>query len=689
MKEYTTQKIRNIALIGHGSSGKTTLTEAMLFYSKAISRRGSVMDGTTVTDFDEEEIRRHISLNTAMAPIEWKDCKINVLDTPGYTDFIGEVRSALRVTDLALSVVDAAAGVEVGTELTWGYATDEQMPRAVLINKMDRENANFDRALASLGQTFDAQFLPLMLPVGAQAAFAGVVNLLDMKAYMGPKCEPAAIPADLVDQAEELRTKIIEAAVEADEALMEKYFADESLNADEILRGLRQVVAEGNYVPVMVGAGGSDNVGLEVLLDMLLQVAPAPDARTFTASGVTGEQPLTVSDASPLAVLVFKTTADPYVGKLTYFRIYGGSINSGDTLYNVRAEQEERLGQTFLMRGKEQIYIEHLHAGDIATVAKMSVALTGDTLCAKECKLTLRGPIFPKPLYSVAITPITKADTAKMGSTLSRICEEDPTLQWRQDPTTHETVLAGMGDAHVDTAVRRAQSRFKVGLEAHTPKVPYLETVAATNTAQYRHKKQTGGAGQFAEVHMRVEPLPRDTGFQYAWEVFGGRISSSFQPSIEKGIKSVLGQGVIAGYPIVDILVAITDGKEHPVDSKDIAFQIAGREGFKQAFLGAKPVLLEPIYTFKVTVPDEFAGAVMSDLNTRRARVQGIDQAGAKAIITATAPLAEMLQYATNLRAITQGRGLYAMELSHYDIVPAHMVADIVAQAKRTTEEEE
>lgn len=688
MKEYTTQKIRNIALIGHGSSGKTTLTEALLFYSKAISRRGSVMEGTTVMDFDEEEIRRHISLNTAMAPIEWQDCKINVLDTPGYTDFIGEVRSALRVADLSLSVVDAAAGVEVGTELTWGYATEEHMPRAVLINKMDRENANFDRALASLEQNFDAHFLPLMLPVGAQADFAGVVNLLDMKAYMGPKCEPAAIPADLADRAEEFRTKIIEAAVEADEALMEKYFADESLTAAEILGGLRQVVANGGYVPVLVGAGGSDAVGLTSLLDMLLQVAPAPGDRKFTAQGATGEEALAVSDTSPLAVLVFKTMADPYVGKLTYFRVYGGCVNSGDTLYNTRAEQEERLGQTFLMRGKEQIYIEHLHAGDIGTVAKMSAALTGDTLCAKERKLILRGPTFPKPLYSVAINPSTKADTAKMGSTLTRICEEDPTLQWRQDPTTHETVLAGMGDAHVDTAVRRAQSRFKVGLEARTPKVPYLETVSTTNTAQYRHKKQTGGAGQFAEVHMRIEPLPRDTGFQYEWEVFGGRISSSFQPSIEKGIKSVLGQGVIAGYPIVDVLVAITDGKEHPVDSKDIAFQIAGREGFKQAFQGAKPVLLEPVYTFTITVPDEFAGAVMSDLNTRRARVQGIDQAGSKAIITATAPLAEMLQYATNLRAITQGRGLYAMELSHYDIVPAHLIQDIVAQAKAAETEE-
>jgi len=690
MKEYTTQQIRNIALIGHGGSGKTTLTEAMLFTSKATSRRGTVEDGTTVSDFDDEEIRRHISLSTALAPIEWKGYKLNFLDTPGYTDFVGEVKSALRVADLALVVIDAAAGVEVGTELTWGYADEEKLPRAVLINKMDRENANFDKALNSLQEHFpDAKFLPLMLPVGAQADYKGVVNLLDKKAYLGDKGEATAIPGNLTDQANEMYVGIVEAAVEADETLMEKYFADEALTADEVSNGLRQVIAAGSYVPVLVAAGNNASVSLAPLMDMLPQIAPAPDARTFTAEGPAGAEVLKGSDAAPLALLVFKTAADAYVGKLTYFRIYGGSVDSGDTVYNTRASTDERLGQTYVMRGKEQLPIEKLHAGDIAGVAKMSEALTGDTLCAKDHKLTMRGPIFPTPLYSVAINPKTKADTAKMGSTLTRICEEDPTLRWHQEPTTRETVLAGMGDAHVDTAVRRAQGRFNVGLEAKTPKVPYKETVTGAGTAQYRHKKQTGGAGQFAEVHMRIEPKERDSGFEYIWEVFGGRISSSFQPSIEKGIKSVITQGVLAGYPIVDVLVAVTDGKEHPVDSKDIAFQIAGRECFKLVFQAAKPVLLEPFYIFTITVPDEFAGAVMSDLNTRRARVQGIEQLPHRAVITAQAPLAEMQQYATNLRAITQGRGIYAMEESHYDVVPAHMVANIMAQARTESEEKE
>jgi elongation factor G len=682
MKEYTTEKIRNIALVGHGSSGKTTLVEALLFLSKAVERRGTVEEGSTVTDFDDEEIRRSISLSTAQAPVEWKDHKLNFLDTPGYTDFIGEVKSALRVVDLALMVVDAAAGVEVGTELTWGYADEESLPRAVLINKMDRDNANFAAALDSLEEAFDAQFLPLMLPIGAQDDFGGVVNLLTQTAHMGAKGQSAPIPDALADQVEQMYTNLVEAAVESDEELMMKYFEDEALTPEEIWGGLRQVIVNGDYVPVFVGSGLND-IGLKTLLNLLAEVAPSPASRSFVADLPEGEEEeFEVSDLSPLALLVFKTTADPYVGKLTYFKVYGGLVNSGDTVYNVRADEDERLGQIYVMRGNEQISVETVHAGDIVAVAKMGEALTGDTLCSPERPLKIRGPLFPKPLYSVAISPKTKADTAKMGATLTRICEEDPTLHWHQDATTRQTILAGMGDAHVDTAVRRMQSRFGVGVETSIPKVPYRETVSATSMAEYRHKKQSGGAGQFAEVHMRLEPLPRDAGFEYEWEVYGGHISTSFTPSVEKGVKAVMKQGVIAGYPIVDVLVAVTDGKEHPVDSKDIAFQIAGRECFKRAFMAGRPVLLEPIYLFTVTVPDEFAGAVMSDLNTRRARVQGMEQTATRATITALAPLAEMQQYAINLRAITQGRGVYAMEFSHYAIVPTHLVEEIVARAK-------
>lgn len=687
MKEYTTKFVRNIALIGHGSAGKTTLTEAMLFFTKASNRRGTIEEGNTVTDFDEEEIRRSISLSTALAPIEWGPYKINILDTPGYTDFVGEVRSALRVSELALTVVDAAAGVEVGTELTWTYADDENVPHAVLINKMDRENANFELALNSLSEAFKSQFLPLMLPIGAVDEFKGVVNVLERKAYLGPKGDIAPVPADMEDQVNELYTQVVEAAVESDETLMEKYFEDEPLTPEEIAGGLKQVIADGSYIPVLVGAGGSEFIGLKALLNMLVLITPSPEDMVFTAEnaqGTTVEYP--ISDASPLALLVFKTLADPYVGKITFFRVFGGLINSGATVYNPRVDDQERLGQLFTMRGKEQIQLNTAHAGDLVAVAKMAEALTNDTLCDKGKALTIRGVMIPDSLYSVAVFPLTKQDTAKMGSTLTRICEEDPTLRWHQDPTTNETILSGMGDAHVDTAIRRMKTRFNVGVESSIPKVPYLETVSKTATAQYRHKKQSGGAGQFAEVHMRVEPVERNEGFDYVWEVFGGRISSSFRPSIEKGIKQVLTQGVLAGFPIVDVRVAVTDGKEHPVDSKDIAFQIAGREGFKQAFTSAGPVLLEPIYLFTITVPDEFAGAVMSDLNTRRGRVQGMAQQDTKAVVTAEAPLAEMLTYATNLRAISQGRGVFSMEFVRYDVVPPHLLPPIIEAAKAESE---
>lgn len=689
MKEYMTQQVRNIALIGHGSSGKTLFTETLLFLSKATTRRGTIEDGSTVTDFDEEEIRRKISINMGLAPIEWNGIKVNVLDTPGYTDFIGEVIGALHVSDLAVTVVDAASGVEVGTELTWALAEERAMPAAVVVNKMDRENASFEKTLAALRETFEARFVPVLLPIGSQADFQGVVDLLERQAYLGPKGEKGSVPADLQDQVDAYYTELMESAAEGDDALLEKYFEEETLSPEEIVQGLRAAIVKRSVVPVLA-VSSNTMVGVAHALDLLISLAPTPNDRgPVTAQSPAGEESFAVSDTSPLALMVFKTTADPFVGKLTYFRVMTGVVESGATLYNMRALGEERFTQIFSMRGKEQLNLERLHAGDIGAVAKLSETLTGDTLCAKERKLTLESPAFPNPLYSVAVSPKTKGDTAKMGSTLTRMCEEDPTLHWHMEPTTHEIILSGMGDAHIDTVIRRMQGRFSVNLDFHTPKVPFKETVTTSATAQYRHKKQSGGAGQFAEVHMRVEPTERDSGFDYTWEVVGGRISSSFMPSIEKGVKSVLDQGVIAGYPIVDVRVAVYDGKEHPVDSKDIAFQVAGREGFKQAFQQAKPVLLEPMHIFTITVPEEFTGDVMSDLNTRRARVQGMGQKGRKAVVTALAPLAEMQQYAINLRAITQGRGTFAMEYSHYDVVPAHMAQEIIEQSKREREAEQ
>jgi len=686
MKDYATGQLRNVVLLGHGSAGKTSLAEAMLFTSGAINRMGRVEDGTSVADFDEEEVHRHISLNLAVAPVEWAGCKINVLDTPGYTDFVGEVKSAVRVADLALILVDAVSGVEVGTELVWNFAEEQALPRIIVVNKMNRENANLNRALAALRETFDKNFVPIQLPIGAEAKFSGVVDLIKMQALMGPEGKTGEIPADMLAQAEEAHISLIEAAAEADDELIMKYLEGEDLTEEEIQQGLRAAILNGTAVPVLVTAA-TESLGTQGLLNALVNYAPSPaDLEPVTAQGPGGDEQIEPNELAPLAALVFKTTADPYVGKLTYFRVYGGLLQSDSRVYNSRAEEDERLGQLYVMRGKEQIPVPHLRTGDIGAVAKLAHTLTGDTICDKGHPVILPGPVFPSPLFSVAVNPTSKADQAKLGPTLTRICEEDPTLHWHQEASTRQTILEGMGEAHVNIAVQRMANRFDVGVDTSIPKVPYRETITRVYSDQYRHKKQTGGAGQFAEVHMRLEPLPRDTGFEYEWEVFGGAISRSFESSILKGVKQVMEQGVIAGYPVVDIKAVVYDGKEHPVDSKDIAFQIAGREVFKRVMMQAGAVLLEPIYSVTVTVPEEYTGDIIGDLNTKRAQVQGMDQRAGKTAITALVPLAEMQRYATDLRSLTQGRGIFSMELDHYQDVPSHLTQGIIEEHQREQE---
>ena len=686
MKDYATGQLRNVVLLGHGSAGKTSLAEAMLFTSGAINRMGGVEDGTTVADFDEEEVRRHISLNLAIVPVEWESCKVNVLDTPGYTDFVGEVKSAVRVADLALILVDAVSGVEVGTELVWNFAEAQELPRIVVVNKMNRENASLDRTLEALREAFGQNFVPVQIPIGAQAKFAGVVDLIKMRALMGPEGKVAEIPADMLGQAEEARVPLIEAAAEADDELIIKYLEGEDLTEEEIERSLRASILSGTAIPVLVTAATA-NVGTRALLDALVAYAPSPaDRGPATAQGPAGEEQIEPDELAPLAALIFKTTADPYVGKLTYFRVYGGMMASDSRVYNSRAEEEERLGQIYVMRGKEQMPVPHLRTGDIGAVAKLTHTLTGDTLCDKGHPVSLPGPVFPSPLFAVAVSPTSKADQAKLGPTLTRISEEDPTLRWHQEPSTRQMILEGMGEAHVDIAVRRMANRFDVGVETAIPKVPYRETITRVYGDQYRHKKQTGGAGQFAEVHMRLEPLPRDTGFEYEWKVVGGTISRSFESSILKGVKQVMEQGVMAGYPVVDVKAVVYDGKEHPVDSKDIAFQIAGREVFKKVMLEAGPVLLEPVYSVTITVPEGYTGDIMGDLNTKRAQVQGMDQSVGKTVITALVPLAEMQRYATDLRSLTQGRGVFSMELDHYQDVPSHLAQAIIEAHEREKE---
>ena len=687
MKVYSTAQIRNIALLGHSGAGKTSLAEAMLHATGATNRLGRVEDGTTVSDWDEEEIRRTQSINASLAPCEWKGHKINVLDTPGYSDFLGEVIGALNVVEAGAVVVDAVAGVEVGTELAWQYLDQLSRPRFVFINKMERDNANFERALDSIRASLPGRMTPILLPVGSEASFKGVVSVIDGKAYLGKDGKASDVPADMADALEEARLALVEAAAENDDELLIKYLDGESLTTEEINRGLTNAIRRGAVIPVLCGSA-TQELGIQAMMDSILTLAPSPaDAGPYQAQKGDAEVELDGDARGPLAALVFKTVADPFVGRITLFRLFSGTMQSDARLWNMQKQVEERMGQTFVLRGKEQLPVETVMAGDIAAVSKLSKTVTGDTLCERSANLLLSEPQFPNPLYAVAVTPATQADSAKIGSALTRLTEEDPTLRWYNESATRQMILSGMGDVHVTIAVNRLQQKFGVNVLTDVPKVPYRETVSRTASAAYRHKKQTGGAGQFGEVHLRVEPGELDSGLTYTWEVFGGAVSSSFMPSIEKGVRSVMENGVLAGYPVVDVKVAVYDGKEHPVDSKDIAFQIAGREAFKQAFMEAGPVLQEPIYNVEITVPEQYMGDILGDLNTRRARVQGIDTVRGKSVISAQAPLAELVRYANDLRSMTQGRGIYSIELARYETVPGHLTQDIVANAKREQQE--
>jgi elongation factor G len=689
MTIYKSDHLRNVVLLGHGGSGKTSLADAMLFDTGAVNRLGRVDEGTSIADWDDEERRRGMSINATLIPCEWQDHKLNIIDTPGYMDLVGEVISAVRVADGALVVVDAGGGVEVGTEQVWGHADERKLPRLAFVNKMERENVNLAAVVEEIRAKFDVAAVPIQLPIGSQEDLRGVVDLLTQKAFMGENGTVEPIPEELADAVEEARMVLVEAAAEGEDALMEKYFEEETLSDAEILRGLRARVRRGTVVPVLCGSAGK-NIGVQALMQALIKLLPSPlDAAPYRATNLASnaQVQLRADAGGELAALVWKTMADPYVGKLSFFRVYSGTLESDSRAFNTRVREEERMGQLYTMRGKEQIPVPRVPAGDLGGVARLSETQTGDTLCDRGMPLELDPPTYPNPLFSVAITPKTKADAAKISPTLNRLHEQDPTLTWRQDTTTRETILSGMGDTHINIAVRRMDEMFGLGVDTAIPRVPYQETITRSASTQYRHKKQTGGAGQFAEVHMRVEPRERDSGFEFAWEVVGMNVSKTFGPSIEKGVKAVMEQGVIAGYPVVDVKAAVYDGKEHPVDSKDIAFQIAGREVFKLAVKQAGAVMLEPIYKYTITVPEEYMGDVLSDLNTRRAQVLGMDQVGDKSVVTALVPLAEMQRYVSDLRSITQGRGVFGLEFSSYQQVPTHLTEQLIAAAQRDAEE--
>ncbi len=686
MKEYTTDKLRNVALVGHQGSGKTSLVEAMLYNTGAITRLGRIEEKNTVSDWDEEEKERGLSLSTSLVPIEFNDFKINVLDAPGYPDFQGEVKNAIRVADSVFVVVDATSGVEVGTQLAWEYAEVYQQPIVVTINKLDRENSSFERTLQSLKDAFpEYKFIPVMIPIGEEADFKGVVNLLTMKAYFAEGKDRSDLPPEMLEAAEAARTVLIEAAAEADDKLIEKYFAEGNLSPEEIRDGMRKAARDAYLKTVPVFATSSTkNIGTVPLMEALAVYVGPPSERRVQYLDQAGEKQFLYapqSDAGPLAAYVFKTSNDRFVGTLTYFRIFSGTVHSDDRYFNSTRGAEERFGGLMIMRGKDQIPMPVLHAGDMGVVSKLAQTKTGDTISSRENSFQIVRPSFPEPLYQVALLPKTAADTGKMSQVLTMLSESDPTLRWRQDGEIKQTILEGMGELHVNIAISRA-AKFGANMDIAVPKVPYREAITGKGSATYRHKKQTGGSGQFGEVSLRVEPNP-GKGYEFKSAVVGGAISSSYFPSIDKGIHQVLESGAIAGYPISDVLVTVYDGKEHPVDSKDIAFQVAGREAFKEAFQQASPVLLEPIMNVKIMVPESLMGDILGDLNTRRGRVQGMETEGAKSVVTAQVPLAEMMRYGNELRSMTGGRGLYEMTYSHHDPVPSNVAAPIIAEGKK------
>ena len=689
MKEYKTESIRNIVLASHSSAGKTMLVEALVNFTGVTTRIGQVEDGTTISDYDEEEIRRGISLFTSVVPVEYSGVKLNLFDTPGYTDFIGEVISAMRVADGALILVDSVAGLEVGTEMALQYSEQFEIPRIILINKMERENANFQKALDSVQTHVETRLIPLQLPWGEKADFKGVIDLLTMKAYQGEGKQAVEIPSEYQSQAEEAHLALVEAAAEGEDELLEKYFENGDLTDQEIIRGLRSTIWAGNFIPVLVAAG-AHKIGLVPLLSVLKDLMPSPkDTPPAAVVNAKGEEiTLEPKDDGPLATYVWKTTADPFVGRQTFFRIYSGKMIADDRVWNSVKGEEERLTGMQVPHGKEGHPVSLLHSGDIGLVAKLSVTTTGDTLCKKETSFKLPQATYPNALYQVAVFPKTQSDATKLSTTLSRLCEEDMTLTWHNEPATRQTILRGMGDQHIDVAVRRAEGKFQLGLEIQEPKVPYEERITRENAAMYRHKKQTGGAGQFGEVHLRVSPLQEED-FEFANDVFGGSISNNYMASIEKGIKNVMKEGVVAGYPVHNVKVSVYDGKEHPVDSKPIAFEIAGREAFKLAFKEAGPVLYEPIMHVEVIVPESNMGDVLGDMNSRRARVQGMDTQKGRSMVKAQVPLAEMLRYTTILRSMSGGRGYFTMAFDHYEMVPQHLTQDIIEAKRREDEEKE
>ena len=675
-------QIRNIVLVSHQGAGKTSLAESMLFASGATQRLGSVDDGTATSDYEPLEVERHMGINLSLLRFEWQGTKMNLIDTPGYADFIGEVRSGLRVTEGAVIVVCAASGVEVGTEQMWSDAEKAGLPRLIFVNKMDRDNADFLSALEGIQAKLSRRCLPLQLPVGSQSDFQGLVDLVSMKAYVGADSREAEIPPTLRDQAEASREKLVEAAAEADDELLNKYLEGESINNEEILAGLKKSTVAGKLVPVFVGSA-LQGIGTQQVLNGICCYLPSPEEKdVFVAKNVaSGEQEeVKPSPESPFSGLVFKTSADPYVGKLSYFRVYSGLISSNSQVWNANKNSMERIGQLFTMLGKNQQQVPQVAAGDIGVVARLALTTTGDTLCAREHPVIFAGIEFPRANFSMAMQPLTKTDLEKMSTVVPRICEEDPSLQTRREADTNEFIISGVGDSHLEIVKEKIRRKFGVEVRLDWPKIPYKETITMSTKAEHKHRKQTGGHGQYGHVLLELEPLSRGGGFEFARKIVGGTIPQNYIPSVEKGVNEAKQEGVLAGYPVVDVRVTLYDGSFHSVDSSDIAFKIAGAQALKKGLSQGQPALVEPVMNLTIIVPETYTGDIISDLNTKRGRVLGMNPGDGINVIEAQAPYAELVRYAIDLRSMTQGRGDFVMEFDHYDEVPPHVSQKIIAE---------
>ncbi len=684
MKQYGLENIRNVVLLSHSGAGKTSLAEAALFTAGVINRLGKVDDGTTTSDYDPDEVKRKISLNLTPVPCEWKNTKINLIDTPGYADFVGEVKAAIRVSEGAVITICAASGVEVGTEQAWDYSEEAGIARLIFVNKMDRENANFFQTMGQAQARFGAKCVPLQIPIGAQTDFKGVVDLLSLKSYTGATAEEGELPSSVESQANSFREKLIEAIAEVDDQLLEKYLEGNELSLEELTEGLRKGVASGQIVPILTGSA-VQNTGTAQLLDIINSYLPSPEGRAIALADEKAE-PVNPDPDGPLAALVFKTSADPYVGKLTYFRVYSGTLESNSQVWNINQGEQERIGQIFVLRGKNQEPVPKIGAGDIGGVAKLGLTSTGDTLGTKDKPLKITPVVFPEPIFSEAVHPKSKADVDKLGTSLTRLVEEDPTLRVHREVDTNETIISGMGETQLAVAAERMQRKFGVNVELDTPKVPYKETITTATKAEYKHKKQTGGHGQYGHVMLELEPLPRGSGHEFLDRIVGGTIPKNYIPSVEKGVNEARNEGALAHYPVVDIKVTLYDGSFHPVDSSDICFKIAGAGALKRGLADGQPILLEPVMNLRVRVPEDFTGDIIGDLNTKRARVLGMNPEDGSNVIEAQVPQAEITRYAIDLKSITQGRGSFTTEFSHYEEAPQQVTQRVVA-AKQAEKE--